>query len=495
MTTSSSQTVEAMQAGTANPEAQARRSLPVFWFAFFLFVCSVAGKLWYWGLPASINPKALWAYAVAMAALLHEDLVYAVVMGLLGWGLIHLTRRRPVVQRGTWIAWVGWCTLCALYAVATGPVYGALRTPLTYPLIYLAIDVRNVRSSLAAYATPVTVTAVFSAPVLYVLASLLAGRWIRAGRVTKIAGGVLAVGFVFVGTWSCIGGRFREYHDFLLSQSPHRVLLQSCWTELVAGRPLNFTGGFPITYLDDFKSVAERGNNPAPAAPSTRPGPIKNVIVVVLESTATRYLSVYGSPFATTPRLLSEEKNCVIFDNFYAQDVYTDSSLLCLTLSIYPHISWKHTGADAPHVPGTGLAEVLATHGYRSSFITSGDLDWAEQRRFLEGRGFNQVLDNKQLGAGSQIFSWGVEDRYMTDALFRWIDQESPSHARPFYSMLWTIQTHHPYAIGDGQTEQDMLGSRQATTPLLNRYLNCVREADRQIGRIIDGLRQRGLDQ
>ena len=62
--------------------------------------------------------------------------------------------------------------------------------------------------------------------------------------------------------------------------------------------------------------------------------PPKNVIVVVLESVGTRYMSLYGSKYDTTPLLQKEAAHALVFDNFYAHVPYTFCSFMALNFSI-----------------------------------------------------------------------------------------------------------------------------------------------------------------
>ena len=103
------------------------------------------------------------------------------------------------------------------------------------------------------------------------------------------------------------------------------------------------------------------------------------------------------------------------------------------------------------------------------------------------------LTDVKALGA-PYMFTWGCEDRYMIDGLIKWIDQDAAKN-KPFFALTWTQQTHHPYPAAEGATHIDFF----AGGPLpeddwdLGNYLNAIREADTQIGRLIDALTERGL--
>ena len=68
---------------------------------------------------------------------------------------------------------------------------------------------------------------------------------------------------------------------------------------------------------------------------------------------------------------------------------------------------------------------------------------------------------------------------------------------KPFYLMAWTSATHHPYEPGPRLELENFFARREEPFDAwnLNRYLNLLKEVDRQLGRLFDGLRERGLDQ
>ena len=79
----------------------------------------------------------------------------------------------------------------------------------------------------------------------------------------------------------------------------------------------------------------------------------------------------------------------------------------------------------------------------------------------------------------------------MVNRVLSWIDQKKD---RPFFVVGWTTQTHHPYQLSPGQNEVKFCdGKLPREVEGLNSYLNCIAEADRQIGRLIDGIKSRGL--
>ena len=134
----------------------------------------------------------------------------------------------------------------------------------------------------------------------------------------------------------------------------------------------------------------------------------------------------------------------------------------------------------------TGLAKILRNErGYRTAFFSGGDPDWDGVFWTVPEAGMAEVFGPKELG-GRMASSWGTEDGILVDGLIRWIDSD-PN--RPFYAMMWTDQTHHPYTLAQDTQPIDFLD--ETKTPngeLLERYLNALRQARSTSGTIVRGV-------
>jgi lipoteichoic acid synthase len=154
-------------------------------------------------------------------------------------------------------------------------------------------------------------------------------------------------------------------------------------------------------------------------------------------------------------------------------------------------LTWREYTVEYPRLPGRTLAQLFKAQGHRTAFIHTGDLDYVNQRGFLADRGFDVLWDFRDLGASERLSSWGGEDRHLVDGVLRFVDQEQ---GKPFYVMAWTIQSHHPYDPSPDQPFVDFFGKDLPPDDYdLGRYLNTLREVDRQIGRLLAGLRARKL--
>ena len=217
-------------------------------------------------------------------------------------------------------------------------------------------------------------------------------------------------------------------------------------------------------------------------------------MLLVLESTGARYLSLYGSPYRTTPHLDAEAKNALVFDAFYANVGFTANALAAISLSVYPYMTWREYTQEYPDFPGQTLAQVLAPRGYRSAVFTNGFLDYVNQGRFLKGRGYEQLVDWQAMDAGEPLNSWGGPEGPVLDRALAWIDAEKD---QPFHLVFWSQQSHHPYDPAPDQPLVDFFAEKPRPDDDydLGRYLNTVANVDREIGRFFAGLRERGLDQ
>jgi arylsulfatase A-like enzyme len=295
-------------------------------------------------------------------------------------------------------------------------------------------------------------------------------------------GGLLAFG------WVTAAGRWRDRADHLIAESPHAALLGSCLREVLGIHASTLDVPYGPEDLADFELPVARP--PALRLPLPGKAP-RNVILLVLETTGTRYLSAYGSRYDTTPNLVAERRHTLAFDNFYSHVGLTSNAMAALTLSIFPYMTWREYTVEYPRLPGRTLAQLFKAQGHRTAFLHTGDLDYVNQRGFLEDRGFDVIQDFRDLGVGERLSSWGGEDRHLVDAMLRYVDQEK---GRPFYVMAWTIQSHHPYDPSPGQPLVDFFGEDLPPDDYdLGRYLNTLREVDRQLGRLFEGLRARKL--
>jgi arylsulfatase A-like enzyme len=483
------------QATTESSKAKTNRSVSVptsgvFWPCFWLAVVLCAAKSFHGGDPSSEEIETFRGRLVNLAIFVHQDLIVVLVFGFVWSALIWLSRRRERMARMIWWGGLLLCAASALYAVVSVPIFEQLGTPLTYPLLHVAGDFGNMRSSLAEYLTVRLALAMVLVPAALVVVSWTCNRfvplsnvWVRSAVVVVCVGAVVA-NTIFVRQRF---ERWSDRDDRAIAQNAQWVLIASTAEALVHPDSAVLHENYPPEFAAEFQPARRLSATTAPA------GARMNVSVIVLESVAAKYLSVYGSPYDATPVLRTEARNALVVENVYSHVGMTANSLVSMLLGVYPPITWRQLTRDDPDYPGVSLAQVMHGAGYRTAYITSADLGYVSTDRFLAHRGFDRIDDVNTMGV-EYAFSWGCADRYMVDGLLKWMDEDPK---RPFFAMTWTQQTHHPYGESPDQPEIDFSSTmgRSLDDYHLNLYLNALHEGDRQIGRLIEALRQRKLDE
>ena len=450
-----------------------------------IFVLAKVAITWSWHSPKTI---------LTLLTITSVDVLVAVAFGVICGAALWITQRNPEKHKSlirfTWGATLTCGALAALYAVINVGVYGYLHTPLNARMFKLVGRPDNMRSSIAEhFSIGLTIFLLVTPAIYLLLASSKARRFLQR---RSVRGTVLVLAVVWVCTGLVLLSQTEpNSKERRAARNPHYEILASTVQELFSSHRANLGGAFPPEYLDDFKLAAER-EYPRLARQGPRP---KNVIVIVLESAAAQYMSVYGSQFDTTPNLFAEAKHALVLDRGYSQAGWTYLSRLPLLYGVAPGLPWTNIWRVVdPRVrrrPPTGLAKILRNErGYRTAFFSGGDPDWDNMYWTAREAGMAEVFGPKELG-GRMASSWGTEDGILVDGLIRWIDFDAN---RPFYAMMWTDQTHHPYTLAHDTQPIDFLD--ETKTPngeLLERYLNALRQVDRHLGRLFAALRDRNL--
>jgi arylsulfatase A-like enzyme len=477
---------------TAEPSIN-RPQPSALWPTILLGVVLVGAKAVHWGWPPLTWPEARW-WIRDWAISARSDVLFALGFGVLAQLTLLACTRHVALRRWAFRLVLATGAMLALYAVIAIGVFDFLRSPLTYPLLYLAGGVSDMRSSVGGVGHLGIYAAFVWVPLSYLALAVWLGRWHarrpHRRRAVWMLGGACIIAAYYVGAGWVTTHDWRNRSDALIVRSPHWTFIESTIQVALGRETPAFNHAFPPEDLDDFRPVAH-------LLPVPYPRPPHNVILLVLESTTAEYMSLYGSPYATSPQLARAAHHSLVYDNFYTPVGLTANVLASINLSIYPFMTWREYTVEHPDYPGRTMADELSARGYRTAFLHTGHLQYTNQDGFLAHRGYDAVLDWDDLGHGEpEVSSWGGDDRMLVDRLLEWIDAD---RQRPFYAMAWTINSHHPYEPVPGQKVIDFFaGLTEDEHPPdawdLGRYLNTLRETDHQIGRLLDGLRERGLD-
>ena len=351
-------------------------------------------------------------------------------------------------------AWAAYAVL-ACYAVVNIPVVRVLSTPLTSSMWRAARG--TIADSIWLYATwpNVVVMALVSAVAC-------AAPWC-AGRVSRLqlAAPLLACGLLgpaAAARVETLGLERNAWTALGLSMMPHVA---------AHGAELDWRqGGIDRTRRDDFSRF--RGVAAG-----------RSVVLVSLESTAARYLGLYGASPDVMPRLSALAASAIVFDNAYA--VYPESikglfSILCSTYPAFDIPVENYADAACPSIAAT-----LGRRGYATALFHSGRFMYLGMNAIVGHRGYDRLEDAGDIG-GHRHSSFGVDEPATIARILEWIDA-LPSD-RPFFLTYLPIAGHHPYDTPEPSPFPDR--------DERDRYRNALHYADAALGSLMDGLDARG---
>ena len=438
-----------------------------------LGVSLVAIKAYHLGVPPR---DGLLDYLRSLFAISYVDVLFAAACWAAARLVLLIVWRRPFAGRAVSGAFVVFAAFCCFYAVVNVILFGIVGGFLTYPLLALIGDVRMVRSSVGAHVTLPAIAGLIGIPCAYLASVAALTRKMRAASSTRwvsASPAILAAAWVAAGYYS-YATYFYGRSDRQVAESPQWAIAASTWQVFADGGFVRMAGTFTPGDLADFDppivrqaqtaSLASKVIRRATAALDVRAIAARrppNVVLIVLESVAARWTSLHNPLYATTPTLQAESARSAVADNFYAHIGRSSNSMVAMLLSTYPKLDFRELTEQYPDFPGTSLATLFRSRGYRTTFVTPSDMEWAGWRGFLEGHGFEDVLDYRDLACPEMLSSWGVEDRCMVDKV---VDLIADAGTRPFFVTAWTTQTHHPYEPSPGVPRSICCGSRPRTT-------------------------------
>ncbi|MEM8929725.1 MAG: sulfatase [Acidobacteriota bacterium] len=224
-----------------------------------------------------------------------------------------------------------------------------------------------------------------------------------------------------------------------------------------------------------------------------------NLILVVIDTLRADHLSLYGYEYATSPRLDALADSAHVFDRSYSASTWTLPSTGSLLTGLLPAQHGLRSLHDALPEEVVTVTERLRSQGYRTAAITDGG--------FLDPRwGFRQGFERYDVTEGR---AWQPKDvAAITTAAREWIEDNA---YEPFFLLVHTYETHHPYLNpeghaapffdGDAPAQSGVVGddvilktyTREPMTPPsplvtenLGLYVGEIRRADQYVGELLD---------
>ena len=360
-----------------------------------------------------------------------------------------------------WGTRAGWILYAAVvtYAAINVPVTRIFSSPLTWTMIRAAGA--PLRDSIALYLSPTNVALIAVVLAAGIVFPLLAQRFSAQLAKPAVATGVAVIllGVLSTAKVETLG--------------MHRNALGALW-------PARIPVSNPMANDTDprISPYPARAAEDLSAFSATASG--RNVVLILLESTAARYLAPYGAADDPMPNLTKLAQTSIVFDSAYA--VYPESikGLFSTLCSRYPGFA---TDAEQyVDVPCTSVVRQFADAGYRTGLFHSGRFMYLGMEAVIQNRGFDTLEDAGAIG-GNVHSSFGVDEPATVQRMLSWIDSNPPG--QPFFLAYLPVAGHHPYISPGGPFD---------ATSEFGRYLNSLHHGDAALGKLLDGLRSRDLE-
>ncbi|MGY3927970.1 LTA synthase family protein [Aeromonas simiae] len=135
-----------------------------------------------------------------------------------------------------------------------------------------------------------------------------------------------------------------------------------------------------------------------------------------------------------------------VFKRFVSQGNGTAPSLAALFFHS-PMENISHSSAQTKPIAGTPFATYKQA-GYRTLFISSGNMMWRNLVTYLPVQGVDKVYDQNSLmerypESAAELTDWGVPDEYA----YRLAEELLAEATQPLFIALLTITNHPPYVV------------------------------------------------
>ncbi len=210
-------------------------------------------------------------------------------------------------------------------------------------------------------------------------------------------------------------------------------------------------------------------------AAAGRPG----VILITLDTTRADRLGCYGDENAATPNLDRLAREGVLFENARAQVPVTGPSHAGILTGTFP--TAHGVLANLEKLPADGIAtiaEVFRDNGYFTGAVIGAFVVGA---RFGFSRGFGRFEGDFPVQLSDQSDIPEKPAQAVIGSALRWLEM---NRSRPTFLWIHLFDPHTPYAA------PEPFGSRYRERP----YDGEIAYVDHCIGRLLDGVRDLGLD-
>lgn len=241
----------------------------------------------------------------------------------------------------------------------------------------------------------------------------------------------------------------------------------------------------------------------AARAQDTRP----NFILILADDLGWGDLACYGNWHIQTPRLDQMAEEGVLLTTFYVNAPVCSPSRVAFLSGKFPgrlgvhSVQFGQKGQGLVPNDTPWLPQILKEAGYRTGHFGKWHMEHQGKGKGPEAYGVEDHRTTASVGPGWERTDngWTARaDELIFDEAIRFVSAEDE---RPFYLNVWSPTPHTPIAPSEEQMKvghyknmkaSGAAGLLEVPTPI-RQYNAAVTELDRNVGRLLDALDERGL--
>ncbi|ROM39289.1 hypothetical protein BK648_20295 [Pseudomonas poae] len=219
--------------------------------------------------------------------------------------------------------------------------------------------------------------------------------------------------------------------------------------------------------------------------PAEKTLPIKNVVVILMESFAGHSVGALGRPGNITPYFDKLSKEGLLFDRFFSNGTHTHQGMFA-TMACFPNLPGFEYLMQTPEGSHklSGLPQLLSARKFDDVYVYNGDFAWDNQSGFFSNQGMTNFIGRNDFV--NPVFSdptWGVSDQ---DMFNRGLEElKAREGGKPFYALLQTLSNHTPYALPTPLPVEKVTDRGS-----LNEHLTAMRYSDWALGQFFEKARK-----
>ncbi|MDR0564439.1 MAG: LTA synthase family protein, partial [Azoarcus sp.] len=176
--------------------------------------------------------------------------------------------------------------------------------------------------------------------------------------------------------------------------------------------------------------------------------PIKNVVVILMESFAGHSVGALGATGDITPQFDGLAKEGLLFTRFFSNGTHTHQGMFA-TMACFPNLPGFEYLMQMPEGGHkfSGLPQLLGARAFSNVYVYNGDFAWDNQLGFFGNQGMTHFVGRHDyVNPVVSDPTWGVSDQDMFGRANAELDTLAQS-GKPFYALLQTLSNHTPYAL------------------------------------------------